>query len=134
MLYNDKETRETEKHFQEDLKTARSFAEDKEAQQRITESLVFLNDILTRLKEKPDKTPEDIELMNDLMKRLKPILEKIQHFKNVVDHNRLRFANANYENVKKLAAEGNEEAKAIYEDLKPAYQKMMKEQMDEHLQ
>jgi hypothetical protein len=134
MLYNDKETRETEKHFQEDLKTARSFAEDKEAQQKITESLAIIENLMLKLKDNPNKTPEDIELMNDLMKRLMPILEKIQHFKNVIGHNCLRFANAYYENVKKLAAEGNQEAKVIYENLKPGYQAMLKEQMDEHLQ
>jgi hypothetical protein len=134
MLYNDKETRENEKHFQEDLKTARSFAEDKEAQQKITESLAIIENMLLKLKDKPDKTQEEIELMNDLTKKLVPILDTIQHFKNVIGHNLVRFSNAYYENVKKLAAEGNEEAKAIYEDLKPAYQEMLKAQMDENLQ
>lgn len=132
MLYNDKETEDFEKLFQEDLKTARSFTQQEI--ETITTSMDMIMGILKKVIANPDKTAVDNEIIFKSLEILLPMVEKIKAFFDILGHSSLRKANAFYEHVKKLSLEGNEEAKVVYENLRPGYQAMLKENMDDHLQ
>ena len=132
MLYNDEASRDFEKHFQQDLETARSFneAEIKKLKDGLEKAMTAIESINA----KPNKTTADLEALSELKERLNPIQENLKAITDVLGHNLLMQATAYYEHVKKLAAEGNEKAKEIYEKLKPGYQAMLKENLNNQMQ
>ncbi len=130
MLYNDDEIREDEKRFQENLKAVRSLTEKEK--QILTEQMDKLLDGLQLLTSKPNLTEAEMAMLEKLKEKIPPIAEKINAMKATLDESVIRQSNAYYQHIKKLAEEGNEDAKKIYEDLKPAYQAMLKEQLGEN--
>ncbi|SHK05535.1 hypothetical protein [Epilithonimonas mollis] len=87
------------------------------------EQLLSLSDLLNEIKSKPDKTPDDIELLANLGLQLKEISQHLDDIKMILDVTLSRKARAFYENVKKLAKEGDKNAEKIYNDLKEDFEK-----------
>jgi predicted DNA-binding transcriptional regulator YafY len=129
MLYNDEETRKEQNRFLEQLKAVRSFTE-KDAKLFIEQTKVLL-DAMQSLANQPELTEEEAALLVEIQKNVPVILEKIKAAQSVLGESILRQSNAYYQHVKKLAEEGDVDAKKIYEDLHPHYQNMLKEQMRE---
>lgn len=120
MFYNDKETEESEKKFQENLKSIRKFmAEDNGV---LDEQIAILVKTLTKMLENPDKSPEDIAALNEIRTQLQPLIQTFQDMQLILHENLVRQTTTFYHEMKKLAAEGNEDAKKVYEELKPAYE------------
>jgi hypothetical protein len=129
MLYSDEETRKEQNYFFEQLKAARNFAE-KDAQ-LFMEQVKVLLDTMQSLTNQPELTEEEAALLAKIQNNLPIILENIKAAQSVIGESLLRQSNAYYQHIKKLAEEGDAEAKKIYEDLQPYYQNMLKEQMRE---
>ena len=123
MFYNDKETQESEKKFQEDIKMVREYAIKSQEEQG---NLIFeLIEEGNKLKE--IEYPSEYEVA-----RLKEIIEKIEEMAAVFKKNLMileeslsRSSNYIYQEIKKQAAEGNPEAMKVYLELKPEYENIM---------
>ncbi len=121
MNFDDKYTKESEEKFLKYLKQVRKINPDdlKTAE----EQLLSLSDLLNEIQSKPDKTPDDIELLANLGLQLKEISQHLDDIKMILDVTLSRKARAFYENVKKLAKEGDKNAEKIYNDLKEDFEK-----------
>lgn len=121
MNFDDKFTKESEEKFLKYLKQIRKINPDdlKTAE----EQLLSLSDLLNEIQSKPDKTPDDIELLANLGLQLKEISQHLDDIKMILDVTLSRKARAFYENVKKLAKEGDKNAEKIYNDLKEDFEK-----------
>lgn len=124
MLYNDEETRNEEKLFQERLKLARSFSE--EEKQKLMSGMDILIGALKKLADKPELTEEEDALLKNIKTRIKNVTENIGSIKDTLDESLLRQSNAYYQHIKELAEKGNADAQKIYDDLKPSYQALLK--------
>jgi len=128
MLYNDKETKEKEERFQELLEKTREFMT--QHKEELDKQFNILREKLDPILEKEDKTPEEPAFLDEVYPTMLAILKSIQDMKLILGESIMRQSNAFYHEVKKLAAEGNEEAKKIHENLKPAYEAMLSERMN----
>ena len=124
MLYNDEETRNEEKKFQERLKLARSFTKDEK--QKLMGSLNILFDAVKKLATKPALTEEEAALLIDLKAKMATLIKNIEAMQDALGENLLRQSYAYYHHIKGLAEKGNADAQKIYEDLKPSYQESLK--------
>ena len=120
MLYNDDETRKNEEKFQEDLKLLRSFTE--EDIKKLHTIVLDLQVEVNRLTAKKEFTPEEMALFIRITDTVKTTLENTNRLKRISEESIYRQANIYYYHVKKLAEEGNEEARKVYEQLRPSYQ------------
>lgn len=116
MNFDDKYTKESEETFQKYLKEVRSIPP--EAFKEIKKSQLVILEFLEKLKNKPDKSQEDFDLIAQLHEGLKELLQKMEDIKLILDISLYRQSLAFYENVKKLAKEGDKEAERIYNELK----------------
>ncbi len=120
MLYNDDETRKNEEKFQQDLILLRSITE--EDNKKVHANILVLQEEVNRLAAKEELTAEEIEILARITSTVKTTLENINRLKSISEESIERQANAYYQHVKKLAEEGNEEARKVYEQLRPSYQ------------
>lgn len=77
-----------------------------------------------------EKSLEDIAYLEEILPKMQFIQQQIQDMQLILDVSLSRQSNAFYHEVKRLAAEGNEEAKKVYENLKPSYEAMLSESMN----
>lgn len=121
MNFDDKFRKDYEEQFQKQLQAIRGIpSEDFE---KIKQSLLFVCKVLEDFKNKPNKTPEDFEQLDAIISRLTPLLQNIEDINLILGESLNRQSIAYYENVKKLAKEGNKEAEKIYLDLKNYFEK-----------
>lgn len=121
MNFDDKFTKDFEEQFQKHLQAVRAISpEDFE---KIKQNLQIVFKVLEDFKNKPDKTPEDFEQLAAITSRLKPLLQNIEDINLILGESLNRQSIAYYENVKKLAKEGDKEAEKIYLDLKIYFEK-----------
>lgn len=116
MNFDDKFTKEFEEKFKKNLEAIRSMPP--EAHQQIKKSLDVISEFVETLKNTPEKTSEDLELLAGLQTKLKQLNEAFSDMQLILGESLHRQSLAFYENVKKLAKEGDEEAEKIYNDLK----------------
>ncbi len=121
MNFDDKFTKDFEEKFQKNLKAIREIPP--EAHQIIEQNLLIVSGFLEDLKNKEDKTPEDFELLASFNLQLKEILQQMEDMKLILGESLYRQSRAYFENVKKLAKEGNKEAERIYNNLKTDFEK-----------
>lgn len=120
MNYDDKFTREFEEKFQESLKKIRNFKPAD--RQKLETNLIEICNFVEELSHKPIKSPEEIELFQNLQLKIPKILQSLEDMKLVLNESLYRQSRAYFENVKKLAKEGNKEAEKIYLDLKSHFE------------
>ena len=121
MNYDDDFTRGFEEMFQKHLKTVRNFS--KESQQKVEENLIKICDFVEEFVDNPNKSADEIELFEKIKLQIPIIKQSIEDMKMILNESLYRQSMAYYENVKKLAKEGNKEAEKIYLDLKPYVEK-----------
>ena len=116
MNFDDKYTKESEEAFQKHLKEVRSIPP--ETYKIIEENLIIVVAQVEKLKSIPNKSPEDLLLLAKFETRVKDITQKLNDIKLILDVSIYRHSLAYFENVKKLAKEGDKEAEKIYNELK----------------
>lgn len=121
MNFDDKFTKDFEEKFQKHLQAVRAISPKAFEQIKVKLQIVF--EFLEDFKNKPNKTPEDFENLAAITSRLKPLLQDFSDMKLVLGESLTRQSTAYFENVKKLAKEGDKEAEKIYLDLKPYFEK-----------
>ena len=88
---------------------------------RIDKYMPIIEDAVTKLTQKKEHTEQE----EDLLKRFADMVLKIKQYTEdaqlVLGDKLYRQSVAYYFHVKELGEKGNEEAKKIYEDLKPQY-------------
>jgi hypothetical protein len=132
MLYDDDKAKEHAADFKQRLAEARRFIRDD-----VPELAVEVRTMIAEAKaimDKPEKTPEDIAMLAEAEAAIKNQLLMMQEIKAVLEESFTSQGMAYYEHVKKLAAEGDREAQKILTDLQPAYQAMLRENMNNNLQ
>jgi uncharacterized lipoprotein YehR (DUF1307 family) len=132
MLYDDDKAREQAADFKQRLEEARQFAAN-EAQKLAADMRLMMAEV-EAIRQKPQKTFEDFEMLAELQLDLKTHLQRMMEAKAIIGESLTGQSTAYYNHIKKLAAEGNEEAQKILADLQPAYQAMLQESMNNNLQ
>ena len=116
MNFDDEFTRDFEEKFQKNLAQIRKIGEKEML--IIKENISIVSEFLEDFKKMPEKSPEDIEFAAKITIDFLALTQKLEDAKLILDESLNRKARAYFEHVKKLALEGNEEAKKIYDDLK----------------
>lgn len=130
MLYNDEETKNEEEQFKKNLKNVRSFTDkDKEV---LTSNLDKIMATLQKLSNKPELNPDELAVMAEIEMSLKTIMPKVVAMQQVLGESLVRQSNAFYLHIKQKAEEGDEEAKKVYEELKPLYQASLKSNLGDN--
>ncbi len=132
MLYDDDKARDAAADFKQQLDKARQFAADEAP--KISATMKAMMAELEVIMQKPQKTPEDIAMLEEMETVLKTQLKRMMDAKAIIGESLTGQSTAFYNQIKKLAAEGNEEAQKIMADLQPSYQAMLRESMNNNLQ
>lgn len=132
MLYDDEASKAMDGKMEEWVQKARDFvANDMPV---LSEQLQKIAPELEYLAAKPDRTPEEEAILQELTEAVQLHLQTIQEMKRIMQASLTARSVALYENYKKLAEEGNEKAKEIYEELRPHYLAMLQEKLDSNRQ
>jgi hypothetical protein len=132
MLYDDESSKALDGKMEELVQRARDFvANDMPI---LSEQVSKIGPELEYLASKPDRTPAEDELLQSLIEAIQLHIQTIQDMKAIMGASITTRSIALYEHYKKLAEEGNEKAKEIYEELRPYYLAMLQEKLDSNLQ
>jgi hypothetical protein len=132
MLYDDEQSRSLDGKMEEMVQKARDFmANDMPT---LSEQLRKIVPELEYLASKPNRTPEEDDILQALTEAIQLNLQIIQDMKAIMGASLTTRSIALYEQYKKLAEEGNEKAKEIYEELRPYYLAILQEKLDGNLQ
>lgn len=88
---------------------------------------------MMKLKEQKIRTTEEEELLKNYAVVLERSMQYISDMQALLGDKLYRKATAYYFHLKDLAEKGNEEARAVYEKLKPLYEDSLKENMDDSM-
>ena len=121
MNFDDEFTKDFEEKFQKSLGQIRKIGHENIL--AVKENILKVTEFLEDFKKMPEKSPQDIEFVAKITADLLVLIQKLEDVKLILGENLNRKARAYYEHVKKLAGEGNEEAKKIYDDLKIDFDK-----------
>jgi hypothetical protein len=132
MLYDDESSKALDGKMEEMVQQVRSFMDND--MHRVSELLKEIVPVVEDLARKPNRTPEEEDTLQELTKGLQLQLQTISDMKAILQASITTRSIALYEHYKKLAGEGNEKAKEIYEELRPYYLAMLQEGMDNKLQ
>ncbi len=133
MLYDDEASKALDGKMEEWVQKVRDFvANDMPTLSELVQTKIGPE--LEYLAGKPDRTPEEEAILQELTEAVQLHLQTIQDMKLIMQASLAARSLALYENYKKLADEGNEKAKQIYEELRPYYLAMLQEKMDNNLQ
>ena len=116
MNFDDEFTRDFEEKFQKNLAQVRKISDEQIL--AIRESILTITEFLEDFKKMREKSPEDIAFAAKVNAEFLIHMQKLEDINLIIGESLNRKARAYYEHVKKLAKEGNEEAKKIYDDLK----------------
>ena len=116
MNFDDEFTRDFEEKFQKNLKKIRKIG-DKEISS-MEENILIVTELLEDFKKIPEKSPEDLEFVAQTNDDLLRLCQKLEDIMRIIRESLNRKGRAYFEHVKKLAEDGNEEAKKVYDELK----------------
>lgn len=97
---------------------------------------MLVEDIMPRFKYLFDleyRTEEEELEMNELNKLVEYTLPTLERFKDMLGQHLFAFSQEVYLDAKIKAERGDEELKKFYEELRPAYEAMMLEQMNKRI-
>jgi hypothetical protein len=132
MLYDDEPSKALDGKMEEMVQQVRSFMDND--MHRVSELLKEIVPVVEDLARKPNRTPEEEDTLQELTKGLQMHLQTLSDMKDIMEASITSRSIALYEHYKKLAEEGNEKAKEIYEELRPYYLAMLQEKLDGNLQ
>jgi hemerythrin-like domain-containing protein len=131
MIYDDEETRKLSIKKAEILKEVQTKLTPENIE-KIKESVSKMAQALKDLKDKPHRTPEDEELFSLMLEEMPKIHETLGIYETLLMEGGYLHSLAFFEEVKKMAEEGDEEAMKIYLDLKPSHEAGMREGTSEN--
>jgi len=115
MNYDDELTKSFEEKFQHNLKLIREIPP--EAVNTLKAEMLVIKDWLDEFKQNPNPSTEDLQLLAVMGEKFKTLHQKLEDMQLILGESLRRQAMAFYENVKRLAKEGDPEAEKIYQDL-----------------
>ena len=127
MNYDSEDERKMQQDFAEKLKGTRDFLKDKEKVKLVIEKVEELyrmvEPITIKVRAHEKLTDEEKEKFHTVAAMILKVKDSFEDMQLILGHNLGIQADAYYFHVKKLAEEGNDEAKKVYEELKPLYEK-----------
>lgn len=78
------------------------------------------------------RTPDEEEQLKEMRQLLQKVLPVVSRVKNYFGEKAFKQAQAYYYHVKELADEGDSEAKKIYDDLRPLYEDIIRDQITDN--
>lgn len=121
MNFDDMFTKDLEEKFQKNLQAVRGISP--EAFEQIKQNIQIVFEFLEDFKNKPDKTAEDFKELAAITSSLQSLFRDFVDIEMILGENLRRQSTAYFENVKKLAKDGDKEAEKIYLDLKAYFEK-----------
>ena len=121
MNYDDKFTKQFEDKFQKNLELIRSMPP--EVLVTVKENLLIIGEAIDEIKANPNKSDEDMEMLKTLKNDLLTLKTQIEDMQLILGESIYRQSLAYFENVKRLAKEGDKKAEEIYNDLKQHFEK-----------
>lgn len=130
MAYDSEEEKKLRESIAEKTRIAKEFARDKEAQKTIRENLEKLIPFIERLTEKAryeKLNKEEEEMAAKIVETINHVQQSLSDANLLIFNDLFAQTNAYFFHVKKLAEEGNEDARKVYEQLLPHFKKAMGE-------
>ena len=132
--FDSEEERKLQQGMEEHYKRLRQFSDNPELKKDLIEKINQLEDGLAPLIEKNKLgialTQDEADLIAEILPKIQDMAQRFSDAELLLSHKLLIKANAFFFHVKKLAEEGNEEAKKVYEELLPSYLASQKERLD----
>ena len=129
MAYDSPEDKEKGKELAKKLEQILAVARDKDFQAQliklVDEGLRFVTEMHEKAKYEPLDQTEQAALAN-MAEKMPIVLQFVQDCKLVLGNQIMIAADTQYFHLKRLAEEGNPDAKEAYERLKPLYQDSLK--------
>ncbi|MCF8460415.1 MAG: hypothetical protein K9G46_06805 [Flavobacteriales bacterium] len=133
MGYNSEEEKKLAESIAQKTEAARELFGDKKVQKTLMESLEKILPAVNQLHEKSKYEPltaEELELLNSIQPALELLKQTMDDAQLLLGNSLLVAANAQFFHYKKLAEEGNEDARKAYERLLPGFKKAMGPSID----
>ncbi len=130
MAYDSEEEKKLRESIAEKTRLAKEFARNKEAQKIIKDNLEKLIPFIEMLTEKAryeKLNKEEEEMAAKIVETLKHLQQSFSDANLLIFNDLFTKSNAYFFHVKKLAEEGNEDARKVYEKLLPSFKKAMGE-------
>lgn len=121
MNYDDKFTKQFEDKFQKNLELIRSMPP--EVLVTVNENLLIIKEAIDEIKANPNKSDDDMVKLKGLVNDLLVLKTQIEDMQLILGESIYRQSLAYFENVKRLAQEGDKKAEEIYNDLKQYFEK-----------
>lgn len=129
MSYDSEEAKKKQERMAELLKSAREFMNDKETMNILKVNFKMILDFLERLKEKEriigKLDEDDMELLVKANEAIATAAQVFSDMKLIIGNEMVIQGDALYFHIKKLAEEGNEDAKKAHAILEPKYKKIL---------
>lgn len=133
MGYNSKEEKEKAESLALKSENILSIFRDKKNQKAIMDSLELLLPAVTKLHEKSKHEPlstQEQELIEEMLPAFELLLQAVSDAKLLLGHEIVGQTTEYFFHLKKLAEEGNEEARKAYEALAPSFRKSIQPDID----
>jgi len=130
MAYDSEEEKKLRESIARKTELAKEFAGNKEAMNKLKESIETLAPFLERLIEKAryeKLSDEEQELFNKITATLQQVQQSLSDANLLIFNDLFAKSHAYFFHVKKLAEEGNEDARKVYEKLLPSFKQAMGE-------
>jgi hypothetical protein len=134
MNYDSEEERKDQEAFSEQLKQTREFLNDKNKVNQLIDSFHQVMELLEPLSKKiiagEELTEEQMNTFIFIRNSMDKARQQFEDMQSILGQNNLIQADAIFYHFKKLAEEGNEEAKKAYEQLLPKFKAAHGEDFD----
>ena len=136
MGYNNEEEKKRAESIAEKTEHAHNFLGDKEMLNTLIKNVDIILPGIIKLREKEKHEPlttEKQELLTTLESTLAQLKQAISDAKLLLGNNFLAQTTSYFYELKRLAEEGNEDARESYEKLLPSFKKMLEQGIDKPL-
>ncbi|MGE0636566.1 MAG: hypothetical protein AB7P01_09000 [Bacteroidia bacterium] len=130
MAYDSEEQKKLRESIAEKTRLAKEFARDKEAMGKLKASIESLVPAMEMLMEKARNeklTDEEQDIFDKIVATFQLVQQTLSDTNLLIFNDLFAKSNAYFFHVKKLAEEGNEDARKVYEKLLPSFKKAMGE-------
>jgi hypothetical protein len=128
MAYNNQEEKKLAERIAKKTEHTRQFFKDKKAQQTLMESLEMIIPAVNQRHEKAEHEPlsaEELELLNKMEHAIEQVKQTTSDAQLLRANDLFTKSTAQFFHLKKLAEEGNEDARKAYEEMLPSFKKVM---------
>jgi hypothetical protein len=125
MNYDSEEEKNRQQQFSENLRLTKEFLSDKEKVNQLIDAFHKILELIQPLSEKikagEELSEDELQIFLYARRTINEARERFEDMESLLAHNRFIQADAIFFHFKKLADQGNEEAKKAYEQLLPSY-------------